>query len=147
MAEPAAEHTVRGTALPAHEQAAYGELAAAIRENVEARLLDLCEARIDLLLGRAPWPEGVVLAPRERALLAFVEQYALDAHGVTDDMTAALHEHFAEPELAALTVAVAFFDGSARFAKALGVPADPAVAARLRAGAGAGDRPQPPTRR
>ena len=78
-------------------------------------LLELCAARIQQMVGgessaavRAPQDE------RDQVVLAFTEQYVLDAHGVTDDLCAELNAHLSPPELAALTTAIATFEALAR---------------------------------
>ena len=52
-------------------------------------------------------------------MLAFTEQYVLDAHGVTDELCAELNTHLPPPELAALTTAIATFEALARSRAAL----------------------------
>ena len=56
---------------------------------------------------------------RERVVLAFTEQYVLDAHGVTDELCAEMNAWLSPPELAALTTAIATFEALARSRAAL----------------------------
>jgi len=86
--------------------------------GLDPELLELCAARIELMIGgeasaRAPQDD------RERVVLAFAEQYVLDAHGVTDELCAELNAHLSPPELAALTTAIATLEALARSRVAL----------------------------
>ncbi|MYB09391.1 MAG: hypothetical protein F4Y28_05370 [Acidimicrobiia bacterium] len=81
--------------------------------GLDPGLLELCAARIGQMIGggaSAESPQG----DRERVVLAFTEQYVLDAHGVTDELCAELNAHLSAPELAALTTAIATFEALAR---------------------------------
>ena len=81
--------------------------------GLDPGLLELCAARI----GQMIKGETLVASPqddRERVVLAFTEQYVLDAHGVTDELCAELNTHLSPPELAALTTAIATFEALAR---------------------------------
>ena len=81
--------------------------------GLDPELLELCAARIEQMIGgeaRAVSPQD----DRERIVLAFTEQYVLDAHGVTDELCAELNAHLSPPELAALTTAIATFEALAR---------------------------------
>ena len=88
--------------------------------GLDPELLELCAARIQLMIGDEattsirPPRDG-----RERVVLAFAEQYVLDAHGVTDELCAELNTHLSPPELAALTTAIATFEALARSRAAL----------------------------
>ena len=57
----------------------------------------------------------------QRAAVGYAEQYALDPHGLRDSDFEALHEYFADAQLATLTLAVAMYDALARFSVALEV--------------------------
>ena len=81
--------------------------------GLDPGLLELCGARIEQMIEG----EALVAFPqddRERVVLAFTEQYVLDAHGVTDELCAELNVHLSPPELAALTTAIATFEALAR---------------------------------
>ncbi len=81
--------------------------------GLDQGLLELCAARIEQMIGggaSAASPQS----DRERVVLAFTEQYVLDAHGVTDELCAELNAHLLPPELAALTTAIATFEALAR---------------------------------
>jgi len=118
------------------------ELAALYAElwdaGVDAVTLELCRLRMASLIGssadlaaREPravaagltedvvdalpsWPSSERFTDAQRAALGFAEQYVIDAHGFTDDDMARMHEHFTDPQLAALTTACATFDALAR---------------------------------
>lgn len=81
--------------------------------GLDQRLLELCAARVEQMI-----EDGALAAPpqddREKIVLAFTEQYVLDAHGVTDELCAELNTHLSAPELAALTTAIATFEALAR---------------------------------
>lgn len=88
--------------------------------GLDPGLLELCAARIQQMVGNEPSASG--RAPqdeRESVVLAFTEQYVLDAHGVTDEQCAELNTHLSPPELAALTTAIATFEALARSRTAL----------------------------
>lgn len=101
-------------ALDPHVAVPLEELVQALDEvGLDPELLKLCAARIEQMVGggvRAAPPQG----DRERVVLAFTEQYVLDAHGVTDELCAELNAHLSPPELAALTTAIATFEALAR---------------------------------
>jgi alkylhydroperoxidase family enzyme len=67
------------------------------------------------------WPVSSLFSARDRAVLAFVEQYTIDAHGVGPQLRAEVGRHLSGPELAALNIAMAVFDASTRFRLALGI--------------------------
>lgn len=104
------------TALDPHVAGTLDELVQALDGvGLDSGLLGLCVARIEQMVGgEAP---ATALAPRddrESVVLAFTEQYVLDAHGVTDELCAELNTHLSPPELAALTTAIATFEALAR---------------------------------
>lgn len=88
--------------------------------GLDPELLEMCAVRIGQMVGveekastRAP------MDGREQVVLAFTEQYVLDAHGVTDELCAEMNAHLSPPELAALTTAIATFEALARSRAAL----------------------------
>ena len=107
-------------------------------------LLELCRLRLAQLLGldprtrpRAPaavaaglddawiaelprWPTAERFGVRERAALAFAEQWFLDPSGVTDDDCAALRTAIGEPGCAAFTMGLALSEAMLRVELALG---------------------------
>ncbi len=101
-------------ALDPHVAGPLEELVQALDgAGLDPGLLELCAARIDQMIGGG----ALAASPqddRERVVLAFAEQYVLDAHGVTDELCAELNAHLSAPELAALTTAIATFEALAR---------------------------------
>ena len=85
-------------------------------EAVEAGLTE------DLVAALPAWPTSDEFTDAQRCALAFAEQFVIDAHGFTEDDMAGMHDHFTEPQLAALTTAVATFDALARVRTALTAP-------------------------
>jgi alkylhydroperoxidase family enzyme len=84
--------------------------------GLEPDLVELIRSRVRHLL-RVPgatFDHRTARTERERAALAFGEQYVLDPSGITDDDAVAWHELFTEPELTALTFTVAVHDALAR---------------------------------
>lgn len=103
--------------------------------GIDSGTLELCRLRIAMLTGssadfsaRDPrasidealvqalpaWPTSSVFSDARRAALGFAEQYTLDAHGVTDEQAAGLHQFFSADQLTTLTMAIAVFDAIAR---------------------------------
>jgi hypothetical protein len=124
--------------------AAFRELHARVFDTgaVAPRTLDLCRRRVTMLLGVEPgddlpgpppgagatdaqvaalrhWPTAACFAGDERACLAFAEQYLLDPHGFSDADVAAMEARLGAPGVAALVLAVAVFEATARFRAAL----------------------------
>ncbi len=101
-------------ALDPHVSEPLDELVQALDvTGVDASLLELCAARVEQMIGG----EALARTPaddREKVVLAFTEQYVLDAHGVTDELCAELNTHLSPPELTALTTAIATFEALAR---------------------------------
>jgi alkylhydroperoxidase family enzyme len=117
--------------------------------ETDARLLELSRLRIGQLLGLDPrtrplhpratsaglnastiddlarWPTSTHFGTRERAVLAFTEQWFLDPNGVTDDDCAAMRSALGEPGCAAFTMGLALSEALLRLELALGV-ANPA---------------------
>lgn len=81
--------------------------------GLDQGLLELCAARVEQMIGGGA-STGSPQDDRERVVLAFTEQYVLDAHGVTDELCAELNTHLSPPELAALTTAIATFEALVR---------------------------------
>lgn len=72
------------------------------------------------LYGLSAWRETPFYTPRERAALEWAETLTLIAsHHVADELYARVREHFAEPELVGLTVAVVAINGWNRVAISL----------------------------
>jgi len=67
------------------------------------------------------WPTSPRYSHTDRAVLEFAEKFVIDASSVDDGDCQALREHLSDPEIAALTTAVALFDAMARFQVALGI--------------------------
>jgi alkylhydroperoxidase family enzyme len=109
-----------GTALTLCRVAATRaeELEAALyaEDRIDPAVVRLVRDRVNHLLGLpgAAFDARAPLGERERAALAFAEQYVLDPAGVTDEQAAAINLLFTEPELTALTFAVAVYDAMAR---------------------------------
>jgi alkylhydroperoxidase family enzyme len=111
----------------------------------DPRVLELCRLRLGQLLGVDPrmraiapgaaargvdeqtvadlaqWPTSTSFGSRDRAALAFAEQWLLDPSGVTDDLCAALRDALGEPGCAALTMGLALAEAMLRLELALGV--------------------------
>lgn len=111
----------------------------------DPRVLELCRLRLGQLLGVDPstrtiapaamelgvnpetvadlarWPTSPRFEPRDRAALAFAEQWLLDPSGVTDDLCAALRDALGEPGCAAFTMGLALAEAMLRLEIALGV--------------------------
>ena len=86
--------------------------------GVDASLLEMCAGRVEQMIGGEASARNLA-DDREKVVLAFTEQYVLDAHGVTDELCAELNAHLSPPELAALTTAIATFEALARSRTAL----------------------------
>ena len=69
----------------------------------------------------ARWPTSVRFTEAHRASLAFAEQFVIDPKGIRGPVRDELREHFALPEVVAITEALALFDGFARFRVILGL--------------------------
>jgi hypothetical protein len=88
------------------------------RRPVDPHLLALVRARIAAIFD-ASVPDATAadqLSERDRACLAFAEQFALDPHGITDADVAAVTAHLSAPEMVAFVEALALADGFTRFA-------------------------------
>ena len=108
-------------------------------------LLELCRLRLGQLLGIDPrtrqlapsaitaglddgtiadlprWPNCDRFGARERAALAFAEQWFLDPGGMTDDDCATLRSAIGEPGCAAFTMGLALSEAMLRLELVLGV--------------------------
>jgi len=103
--------------------------------GVDPVTLELCRLRIATLIGGAAdlvardpradlderlvdalpsWPTSPMFSDAQRAALGFAEQYTLDAHGVTDEQAARMHDFFSAAQLTTLTMAIAVVDALAR---------------------------------
>lgn len=107
-------------------------------------LLELCRLRLGQMLGLDPatrplapaavaagldpariaelprWPTSPLFGARERAALAFAEQWFLDPSGMTDDDCATLRAAIGEPGCAAFTMGLALAEAMLRLELALG---------------------------
>lgn len=112
-------------------------------------LLELCRLRVGQMLGLDPrtrplapaaaaaglddatiadlprWPTSDRFGARERAALAFAEQWVLDPSGMTDDDCAALRGAIGEPGCAAFTMGLALSEAMLRLELALGAERKP----------------------
>jgi alkylhydroperoxidase family enzyme len=123
-------------------------IAALPQGALDGSTIDLCRQRVATLLrcdpgfavgwvdgGSSPeklaalpaWPTDPRFDDRERAALAFTEQFVIDPSGVTDSDAAEWRTVLSDPELVALTTAVAVFDALARTQVALEQVAPEAV--------------------
>lgn len=104
----------------------------------DARVLELCRLRIAQLLGLDPrtrprdpravaagvdaalvaelsrWPAAPGFSARDRAALAFAEQWFLDPSGMSDDACAALRAALGDPGCAAFTMGLALAEAMLR---------------------------------
>ncbi len=112
MASPSTDNPL--SALDSHVADPLDELVQALDDvGLDPGLLELCAARVEQMIGGG----AMTVSPqddRERVVLAFTEQYVLDAHGVTDELCAELNAHLSPLELAAITTAIATFEALAR---------------------------------
>lgn len=119
MSSTSAENPL--TALDRHVAGPLEDLVDALDgAGLDPGLLELCAARIEQMIGGGV--SGSARTPRddrEKVVLAFTEQYVLDAHGVTDELCAELNNWLSPSELAALTTAIATFEALARSRAAL----------------------------
>lgn len=87
-----------------------------------ARAAGLGEEKI---AGLASWPTSPLFSARERACLAFTEQFLLDANGVTDDLVAGVLEHLSPAECYGFVNAVSAFETLQRGSLTLGLDPSP----------------------
>ena len=120
---------------------ALAELARAMWSHpaTDARVLDLCRLRMATLLGMsqqppevataeevaelAQWPSSPRFDDRDRAALAFAEQWLIDASGVSDADAARVRAHFTDPQVAAFTMGIAVCEALLRTELTLGIKA------------------------
>ena len=84
----------------------------------QARVAGLTEEKIADL---RRWPTSPCYSDADHAVLNFAEKFVIDASSVDDHDCAALRAHLSDPEIAALTTAIALFDATTRFQVALGI--------------------------
>ncbi|MBK7252273.1 MAG: hypothetical protein IPI06_15805 [Gammaproteobacteria bacterium] len=116
------------------------------QKHVPAPVLELCRLRLAQLHGavhelEAPpprdarerldaaksrsvitgsWVRESCLSPAERSALEFAEVYGQDPQAITDELAAAVKEHFGDAGLVALIEALGVIDGRIRLAMMLG---------------------------
>lgn len=88
--------------------------------DVPVPLLELVRDRIAWLLGAAG-PARPGANPAEQACLALAEQVVLDPHAVTDELVEGVRAVLGDAGTAALSIAIAVFEGRTRAALVLGV--------------------------
>ena len=109
--------------------------------SVDPRVLELCRLRTAKLIGSAAasaertpgtgvgeatiealdsWPTDDRFSPIDRACLAYAEQFVLDVHGITGELTRAVVEALGEPGMVTFTTALAAWELSHRFDASLG---------------------------
>jgi len=89
---------------------------AALRDGpLDDGLLDRCEALVRCRIDRSAEAGEDGGNPRERAVLAFADQFVVDPHGIDDGMRDAVLDHCSTAELAVLVQWLALADGMARF--------------------------------
>ena len=69
----------------------------------------------------AQWPTSRRFSETERAVLAFTEQFVMDAHGMDDEQCGAVVSALDRQSVAGLTVAVAIFEATTRLRLGLGI--------------------------
>jgi hypothetical protein len=104
--------------LPAEVGGALDAAIGAAYSAVDARLLDLCRARVRQLLGApsllsaerdaqlADWTRSADIEPRERVCLAFTDQFVTDVGSMTSDLTGAVLEELGGAGLYAFAFAL-----------------------------------------
>lgn len=117
--------------------------------ETDPRLLELCRLRLGQLLGLEPrtrpidaaaaaagvddallaelsrWPTSARFGARERAALAFAEQWFLDPSAMTDADCAALRAAIGDPGCAAFTMGLALSEAMLRLELVLGIAPAP----------------------
>jgi len=71
----------------------------------------------------ANWRKSEVLTDRERLAAEYAQRFALDHQAMDDDFWGRMHEHFADDELADLTICCGMFLGMGRTLAVIGVRA------------------------
>lgn len=87
---------------------------------VSGDVLAQCRARVAHLRGLAPAVVTEVDAPSAHVCVDYAEQFALDAHGVTDAQAAAVVEAIGSDGLVVLTSALALWEAMMRIERTLG---------------------------
>jgi alkylhydroperoxidase family enzyme len=98
--------------------------------DLHLRLKPAIEAGLDeaKIAELRSWPTSPLFGDTERAVLAFTEAFAMDAHSVTDQQCAAVTTALPREQVAGLTIALAIFEAMTRLRLGLGVgPSDPAA--------------------
>ncbi|HXY92384.1 MAG TPA: hypothetical protein VEP49_07910 [Acidimicrobiia bacterium] len=135
----------RLTALCPEATSALSDVVAAAWRDTDPALLELARLRIAKLLGHtaelarpgvhvgdvAPsaakladlevWPTSPLFSARERACLTLVEQFVVDANGVTDTQVADVTEHLGATGCCAFVEAVSVLETFQRACLTLGV--------------------------
>ena len=124
MPRPAAPTTaeVISRVLAGHDDlvGALADVHDAARAAVDPGLLERCELRIAMLLGApaeaaadaslptdlASWPTAERFDERDRACLAFCEQFVIDVAALDDELARAVADHLGPQGLADLTAAL-----------------------------------------
>ena len=97
------------------------EAGLAVRSEA-ARGAGLQEDKISAL---ADWPTSALFSDAERACLALTEQFVMDANGVTDELVAALLEHYSAADCHSFVNAVSAFETFQRGCLTLGLGSSP----------------------
>jgi alkylhydroperoxidase family enzyme len=158
---PGATDWDRFVALCPDELAAVARLVAAAWAESDPVLLELCRIRMATSLGYASearrrtaralaaglteekvadlpaWPTSPRFDARERACLAFAEQFVIDANGVTDEQVADLTAHLGADGCYAFVQAVSVLETFMRACLTLGIDVVPDVDQMVAAGAAA----------
>jgi alkylhydroperoxidase family enzyme len=137
------------TALSPDAADALSGVVAAAWASTDPALLELARLRIATLLGysadlgrRTPraidagideekvrelasWPSSPLFTARERACLAFTEQFVIDANGVTDELVAEVTAHLGAAGCYAFAEAVSVLETFARACLVLGIDDPP----------------------
>jgi alkylhydroperoxidase family enzyme len=133
------------TALSPDAAGALSGVVAAAWDSTDPALLELARLRIAKLLGHtadllrrtpramdaglsdekarevASWPTSPRFTARERACLAFTEQFVIDANGVTDEMVAEVSAHLGAAGCYAFAEAVSVLETYTRACLVLGI--------------------------
>lgn len=141
----------RVSALCPEAFSAIARLVGAAWQEVDPILLELCRLRIAFILGytaesqrrstRAEaagltkekladlplWPTSPKFSQLERACLALVEQFVIDANGVTDGHVAAVSHHLGPDGCYAFVQAISALETYQRACLTLGIDSTPAV--------------------
>ena len=89
-----------------------------------AREAGLTEAKVTEL---SAWPTSTLFTAPERACLSFVEQFVMDANGVTDDQVAEVVSHVGAAGCYAFVQAVSVLETFQRACLTLGIHSVPSV--------------------